>query len=110
MTYDEGVKVGYKWYDAEKKPVLFPFGFGLSYTTFAYSGLKVTPGDKVEISFTLANTGARPGAEMPRCTPSLPASAEEPPKRLIGFTKVELKPGEKRASQARNRPEVLLHL
>ena len=51
-NYDEGLKVGYKWYDAEKKPVLFPFGFGLSYTTFAYSGLQVTPGDATTVSFT----------------------------------------------------------
>ena len=64
VSYDEGVKVGYKWYDAEKKPVLFPFGYGLSYTTYRYSGLSVTPGDKVKVTFTVANTGVREGAEV----------------------------------------------
>ena len=95
-TYDEGVKVGYKWYDAENKPVLFPFGFGLSYTTFEYSGLTVTPGQNVEVSFTIANTGGRAGAEIGEVYAALPANAEEPPKRLVGFTKVKLEPGEKR--------------
>ena len=50
MAYDEGVKVGYKWYDAEMKPVLFPFGFGLSYTSFSYGELKVTQGERVMVS------------------------------------------------------------
>jgi len=95
-TYDEGVKVGYKWYDAENKPVLFPFGFGLSYTTYGYSGLTVTPGQNVEVSFTLANTGGRNGAEIAEVYAALPASAGEPPKRLVGFTKVKLDSGEKR--------------
>src|SRR5277367_2684989 len=95
-TYDEGVKVGYKWYDAENKPVLFPFGFGLSYTTFEYSGLTVTPGQNVEVTFTIANTGARTGAEIAEVYAALPANAEEPPKRLVGFTKVKLEPGERR--------------
>jgi beta-glucosidase len=97
VAYDEGLKVGYKWYDAEKKPVLFPFGFGLSYTTYRYSGLQVTPGDKVKVTFTLANTGAREGAEIAEIYAALPAAAQEPPKRLVGFSKVKLNAGEKRA-------------
>jgi len=94
VTYDEGVKVGYKWYDAEKKPVLFPFGHGLSYTTYAYSNLKVTPGKTPRVTFTLTNTGKRAGAEVAEIYASLPAAAAEPPKRLVGFSKVKLAPGE----------------
>ena len=94
VNYDEGVKVGYKWYDAEKKPVLFPFGFGLSYTTYSYSNLKVTSGKNPRVSFTVANTGNRDGAEVAEVYASLPAAAAEPPKRLVGFCKVKLKPGE----------------
>ncbi len=94
VSYDEGLKVGYKWYDAENKPVLFPFGYGLSYTTFGYSGLSVTPGDTVKVTFTLANTGAREGKEIAEIYAALPASAQEPPKRLVGFSKVKLGPNE----------------
>ena len=96
VTYDEGVKFGYKWFDAEKKDPLFPFGYGLSYTTYRYSGLQVTPGDTVKVSFTLANTGSREGSEIAQVYAGLPAAAQEPPKRLVGFTKVKLNPGEKR--------------
>jgi beta-glucosidase len=97
VHYDEGLKVGYKWYDAENKPVLFPFGFGLSYTTFAYSGLSVSPAaDSVKVTFTITNTGSRAGAEIGEVYASLPASAQEPPKRLIGFTKVSLNPKDKK--------------
>jgi len=96
VTYDEGVKVGYKWYDAEKKAVLFPFGYGLSYTSFGYSGLKAETGDTVKVTFTLANTGAKEGAEIAEVYAALPAEAQEPPKRLVGFAKVNLKPGEKK--------------
>ncbi len=94
VTYDEGVKVGYKWYDAEHKPVLFPFGFGLSYTTYSYSNLMVTPGKNPHVTFTVANTGSRAGAEIAEVYASLPASASEPPKRLVGWSKVKLNPGE----------------
>lgn len=94
ITYDEKLKVGYKWYDAEKKPVLFPFGFGLSYTTYAYSGLSVKTGDTVQVSFTVRNTGKRAGTEIAEVYASLPDAAGEPPKRLIGWARVELAPGE----------------
>jgi beta-glucosidase len=94
VTYDEGVKVGYKWYDAENKPVLFPFGHGLSYTTYSYSNLKVTPGKTPRVTFTVTNTGNRAGAEVAEVYASLPAAAAEPPKRLVGFSKVKLNAGE----------------
>jgi beta-glucosidase len=94
VKYDEGLKVGYKWYDAENKQVLFPFGFGLSYTTYAYSELKVRPGKETKVSFTVKNTGNRAGAEIAEVYAALPASAGEPPKRLIGWSKVQLNPGE----------------
>ena len=94
VHYDEGLKVGYKWYDAEKKAVLFPFGYGLSYTRFAYSGLKVAAGKETRVSFTVKNTGKRDGAEVAEVYAALPASAGEPPKRLVGWSKVWLKAGE----------------
>jgi beta-glucosidase len=93
VTYDEGVKVGYKWYDAENKPVLFPFGHGLSYTTYSYSNLKVEPGTTPRVTFTVTNTGKRPGAEVAEVYASLPAVASEPPKRLVGWSKVKLDRG-----------------
>jgi beta-glucosidase len=90
VTYDEGAKVGYRWYEAEKKSVLFPFGFGLSYTTYRYSGLQVTPGDTVKATFTMTNTGAREGSEIAEVYAMLPDAAGEPFKRLVGFTKIKL--------------------
>jgi beta-glucosidase len=94
LHYTEGLKVGYKWYDAEHKAVLFPFGYGLSYTTYAYSDLKVIPGTPTRVSFTVANTGTRAGAEIAQVYAALPANAGEPPKRLVGWSKVKLDAGE----------------
>jgi beta-glucosidase len=94
VHYDEGLKVGYKWYDAEKKSVLFPFGYGLSYTNYSYSRLKVTPGDQTTITFTVKNTGKRAGEEIAQVYAALPAGSGEPPKRLVGWTKIQLNPGE----------------
>jgi beta-glucosidase len=94
VHYDEGLKVGYKWYDAEKKPVLFPFGYGLSYTTYQYSDLKVAKGKEPTVRFTVRNAGPRAGAEVAQVYVALPASANEPPKRLASWSKVLLNPGE----------------
>jgi beta-glucosidase len=107
VTYDEGVKVGYKWYDAENKAVLFPFGYGLSYTTYSYSNLKVTPGKNPRVSFTVTNTGNRAGAEVAEVYASLPAAAAEPPKRLVGWSKVKLNAGESKELSVEVDPKYL---
>ncbi len=107
VTYDEGLKVGYKWYDSEHKPVLYPFGYGLSYTTYAYSGLKVKTGANTTVTFTVTNTGKRAGTEIAQVYSMLPAAANEPPKRLVGFTRVKLDPGEHREVSIAIEPKYL---
>ena len=94
VPYDEGLKVGYKWYDAEGKTPLFPFGFGLSYTTFSFSDLKVTHASGLDVSVRVRNTGRRSGEEVAQIYATLPAAAQEPPRRLVGWQKVSLAPGE----------------
>jgi beta-glucosidase len=101
VTYSEGLLVGYRWFDAKQIEPLFPFGFGLSYTTFLYSGLKLIAGEGTNGSliaqFDLENTGNRAGAEVAQLyvheeNPHL----ARPEKELKGFQKVFLQPGEKR--------------
>lgn len=91
--YTEGAKVGYKWFDAEKKEPLFPFGFGLSYTTYAYSNLKVDEKQE-QVSFTVKNTGSRAGAEVAQVYVQLPSAAGESYKRLVAWDRMQLAPGE----------------
>jgi beta-glucosidase len=95
-VYSEGLEVGYRWYDARGVEPLFAFGHGLSYTTFAYSGLmlKKLSGGNVSVSFTLQNTGSRAGAEVAQVYVGHPAAIGEPPKQLKGYRKVFLQPGE----------------
>src|SRR5579884_286741 len=93
VHYDEGVKVGYKWYEAEHKEPLFPFGYGLSYTTYSYSGLKTDSAQKI-VTFSVKNTGQREGTEIAEVYAMLPEAAGEPFKRLVGWQRVDLKPGE----------------
>lgn len=90
--YREGLYVGYRYYVTVGKPVRFPFGFGLSYTTFAYSNLRVTPG---EARFCITNTGDRSGTETAQLYVSWPDSPVfRPARELKGFCRVTLAPGE----------------
>ena len=93
VHYDEGPEVGYKWYEAQNKKPLFPFGFGLSYTTFAYSGLSVDSTAKTA-RFTVQNTGKRTGTEIAQVYGRLPKGSDEPYKRLAGWKRIVLAPGE----------------
>lgn len=102
VRYHEEFLVGYKWFDARGIEPLFPFGFGLSYTTFEFSALEArwlddTPGARrLAVSFDLRNTGLREGAEVAQIYLGLPPETGEPPRRLIGWAKVRLQPGERR--------------
>jgi beta-glucosidase len=90
----EGANVGYRWYQMKGIQPLFPFGYGLSYTTFEHGPLKVdAKGDKVTATVTVTNTGKRAGADVAQVYVQVPGAKA---KRLAGFTKVFLKPGEKR--------------
>ncbi len=99
VQYSEGLLVGYRWYDAKGLTPLFPFGFGLSYTTFAFSNLSVTPGtlsstDNATVTVDVTNTGSVAGAETVQAYVGDPAAAGEPPEQLKGFDKVSLAPGQ----------------
>ena len=96
VNYTEGVRFGYKWFDSEKKEPLFPFGFGLSYTTFAYSGLK-TDASAHSVIFTVKNTGTRAGDEIAQVYVELPSASGENFKRLAGFQRIPLAAGESRS-------------
>jgi beta-glucosidase len=95
-SYSEGLEVGYRWYDAQSKTPLFPFGFGLSYTTFSFSNLSVSSLNQngtVTVSARVTNTGTRSGVETAQLYIGFPAAAGEPPKQLKGFKRVELAAG-----------------
>lgn len=99
VAYTEGVFIGYRGYDKSGVKPLFPFGYGLSYTTFAYKNLTVTPstsaGQPVEVRFEVTNTGNRAGAEVAQVyVGDRHSSVPRPKKELKGFAKVSLSPGE----------------
>ncbi|WP_431040738.1 beta-glucosidase [Streptomyces sp. P1-3] len=102
--YSEGVFLGYRWYDAHRRAPLFPFGHGLSYTTFAYGGLRLLArGGDVEATFTVRNIGQRTGAEVAQVYlgPAPGIRLPQPVRILAGYRRVELRPGEARTLQVR---------
>jgi beta-glucosidase len=115
VLYSEGIDVGYRYYDANNETPLFPFGYGLSYTTFSYSHLRVTPGavqngvsnpgttacgcngqssPQVSVTATVTNTGTVTGSDVAQLYLGDPASAGQPPRQLQGDQKVTLRPGQ----------------
>jgi len=103
VIYTEGSRVGYRWFEDQKIEPMFPFGFGLSYTTFAYENLKVTGGATLTATFTVRNTGPRAGKTVAQLYAKPPIGVS----RLIGFSKVELQPGESKPVTLRADPRLL---
>lgn len=107
VRYGEGIFIGYRYYDAKEMPVLFPFGFGLSYTTFEYSNPKVSAStfkdvEGVTVSIDVTNTGKVPGKEVVQVyVHDRKSGLARPPKELKGFVKVELKPGETKSASVK---------
>jgi beta-glucosidase len=101
VHYTEGIDVGYRWYDAKSLTPMFPFGFGLSYTSFRFSDLRIGgPGQRghggggVRVTARITNTGRRAGSDVAQLYLRDPAAAGEPPRQLKGFAKVTLRPGQ----------------
>jgi len=100
VEYAEGIFVGYRGFDERKREPLFPFGHGLSYTTFEYGSLRIASptvkaGGTVEVSMQIRNTGRRAGAEVVQLyLHDVESSLPRPPKELKGFRRVRLEPGE----------------
>jgi beta-glucosidase len=93
--YNEGARFGYKWFDSEGKQPLFPFGYGLSYTKFKYSNLRVEPATKTA-TFTLENAGARSGTEIAQVYVELPKASGERFRRLAGWQRIDVPAGQQR--------------
>ena len=99
MQYSEGLDIGYRWYDANNITPLFPFGYGLSYTSFSFSNLALSsssgsPSSPVTVTADVTNTESRSGAEVAQLYLTDPADAGEPPLQLKGFQRVSLTPGQ----------------
>jgi beta-glucosidase len=96
VHYSEGLDLGYRWYDSQNITPMFPFGYGLSYTTFGFRNLRITAGtgsSAVTVTTKVTNTGTVAGSDVAQLYLGDPAVAGEPPRQLKGFQKVTLNPG-----------------
>lgn len=107
VDYHEGAAVGYKWFEQQRSTPLYPFGFGLSYTQFRYSDLRVSGGKTVTASFTVTNVGKRAGADVPQLYATVPESGGGALRHLIGWNKLTLAPGESRRVHVTADPRLL---
>jgi beta-glucosidase len=103
--YPEGADAGYRWYARKGRGTLFPFGFGLTYTTFDYAAIAVEGGDTLQVAFDVTNTGERAGTEVAQVY--LVGAAGEAVLRLIGWAKVQLDPGETKRVSVTADPRLL---
>jgi beta-glucosidase len=96
--FDEGLLVGYRWFDATQSKPLFPFGHGLTYAPMRVDHIQVaTSGAEPRVKATIMNSGSRPDAEVLQVYLAFPVTAAEPPRRLVAFRKIALAPGESRS-------------
>ena len=109
VDYREGAAIGYKWFEQQHATTLYPFGFGLSYSRFRYSDLRVSGGKTVTVSFTVTNIGKRNGADVPQLYARVPQSEGGALQRLIGWSKLALAPGESRRVRLAADPRLLAH-
>ena len=97
VTYSEGVNIGYRWYQSQNITPLFPFGYGLSYTKFSFSNLKVgafNANGSATVTATVTNTGSVAGADVAQMYVGDPAASQDPPEQLAGFQRTTLTPGQ----------------
>ncbi|HUN36132.1 MAG TPA: glycoside hydrolase family 3 C-terminal domain-containing protein, partial [Trebonia sp.] len=96
VDYSEGVDIGYRWYQSQNITPLFPFGYGLSYTSFSFSNLTVgafNSDGQATVTAKITNTGSKAGADVAQMYVGDPAASQDPPKQLKGFQRVSLAPG-----------------
>ena len=107
VDHPEGADVGYRWFAKRGTATLFPFGFGLSYTHFAHSGLALTGGEGLTASFEVTNTGSVAGIDTPQVYVIVTGSDGKPSQRLVGWARVALEPGQSRRVSVTADPRLL---